>query len=63
MVKLEEGSFACGYFNPRTGAGTDALLRARGLRGLADHTFTAPGAKDWLLVIRSKSNGRILQAE
>lgn len=60
---LSNGTFQCGYFNPRTGQGADVLLDEMVTKGPRTHTFTAPDDKDWLLLIRSKDGGKISQSQ
>lgn len=56
-----------GYFNPRTGEGSDDLLDKQFMKlGIENTTyfrsFEAPDEKDWLLVIRTQG-GKVTQTE
>lgn len=53
-VRMEatSGRFDYGWFNPRTGEGTDELLRSGSTEG--ELQVAAPDRNDWLLVIKGK---------
>ncbi|AQT68495.1 hypothetical protein STSP2_01660 [Anaerohalosphaera lusitana] len=57
-VAVEKGSFAYGWFNPRTGEGMNKLLNQGELRADQNKTMAAPDDNDWLLVIRGKGELR-----
>lgn len=52
QLDLPEGNFTAGWFNPRTGEGTKALLSQSKVRGPVEASFNAPDNEDWLLVVR-----------
>jgi hypothetical protein len=54
---MSAGEFMAGYFNPRTGQGSDTLLNAKHITGPTKATFTAPDNNDWLLVVHCKGPG------
>ena len=61
---FSSGEYTSGYFNPRSGEGTDALLHSKDIAGPLKVTLVAPDENDWLLVIRCKAKGgRISQAK
>ncbi|MBN2314023.1 MAG: DUF4038 domain-containing protein [Sedimentisphaerales bacterium] len=48
-VQLPEGTFSAKWFNPRTGTWTDGDSASG-----SEQTLTAPGEKDWILLLQSK---------
>jgi len=50
QLDLPAGTYAYGWFNPRTGDGMSALLESGTVEG-GKQTFTAPDQQDWVLLI------------
>ncbi len=53
-VDVEEGSFACGWYNPRTSDGLEGLLNQSTVAAKNKAELAAPDGNDWLLVIRGR---------
>lgn len=53
-LELPAGDYKAGWFNPRTGEGTKALISPTEVHGPESASFAAPDAEDWLLVVRRK---------
>jgi hypothetical protein len=51
-LDLQVGALTYGWFNPRTGAGLDALLSPGQARGPGQLTLRTPGDGDWLLCLK-----------
>ena len=55
-LAMESGSLSYGWFNPRTGEGSDKLLESGKTAGEDEVTLHTPGDGDWLLVLRKAGN-------